>query len=54
MPTSCSTWRIRCREVVGVIHQNPLTIPNFLRSAKSHAEQWELLQKQVEQMTEEQ
>ena len=42
-------------EVVGVIHQNPLTIPNFLRSAKNLTpEQWELLQKQVEQMTEEQ
>ena len=42
-------------EVVGVIHQNPLAIPNFLRSAKNLTpEQWELLQKQVEQMTEEQ
>ena len=40
-------------EVVGVIHQNPLAIPNFLRSAKNLTpEQWELLQKQVEQMTE--
>ena len=42
-------------EVVDVIHQNPLAIPNFLRSAKNLTpEQWELLQKQVEQMTEEQ
>ena len=42
-------------EVVDVIHQNPLAIPNFLRSAKNlTTEQWELLQKQVEQMTEEQ
>ena len=41
-------------EVVDVIHQNPLAIPNFLRSAKNLTpEQWELLQKQVEQMTEE-
>ncbi len=41
-------------EVVNVIHQNPLAIPNFLRSAKNLTpEQWELLQKQVEQMTEE-
>ena len=41
-------------EVVGVIHQNPLAVPNFLRSAKNLTpEQWELLQKQVEQMTEE-
>ena len=41
-------------EVVDVIHQNPLAIPNFLRSAKNLTpEQWELLQQQVEQMTEE-
>ena len=41
-------------EVVDVIHQNPLAIPNFLRSAKNLTpEQWALLQKQVEQMTEE-
>ena len=41
-------------EVVNVIHQNPLAIPNFLRSAKNLTpEQWELLQQQVEQMTEE-
>ena len=41
-------------EVVDVIHQNPLAIPNFLRSAKNLTpEQWERLQKQVEQMTEE-
>ena len=41
-------------EVVDVIHQNPLDIPNFLRSAKNLTpEQWALLQKQVEQMTEE-
>ena len=41
-------------EVVDVIHQNPLAIPNFLRSAKKLTpEQWELLQQQVEQMTEE-
>ena len=41
-------------EVVDVIHQNPLAIPNFLRSAKNLTpKQWELLQKQVEQMTEE-
>ena len=41
-------------EVVDVIHQNPLAIPNFLRSAKNLTpEQWELLRKQVEQMTEE-
>ena len=41
-------------EVVDVIHQNPLAVPNFLRSAKNLTpEQWELLQKQVEQMTEE-
>ena len=41
-------------EVVDVIHQNPLAIPNFLRSAKNLTpEQWELLQKQVEKMTEE-
>ena len=40
--------------MVDVIHQNPLAIPNFLRSAKNMTpEQWELLQKQVEQMTEE-
>ena len=41
-------------EVVDVIHQNPLAIPNFLRSAKNLTpEQWEMLQQQVEQMTEE-
>ena len=41
-------------EVVDVIHQNPLAVPNFLRSAKNLTpEQWELLQQQVEQMTEE-
>ena len=41
-------------EVVNVIHKNPLAVPNFLRSAKNLTpEQWELLQKQVEQMTEE-
>ena len=41
-------------EVVDVNHQNPLAIPNFLRSAKNLTpEQWELLQQQVEQMTEE-
>lgn len=41
-------------EVVGVIHKNPLTIPNFLRSAKDLTpEQWALLQKQVDKMTKE-
>ena len=41
-------------EVVDVIHQNPLAIPNFLRSAKNLTpEQWEMLQQQVEEMTEE-
>ena len=41
-------------EVVGVIHQNPLTIPNFLRSAKNLTpQQWEKLQKQVEKMSKE-
>lgn len=41
-------------EVIGVIHQNPLTIPNFLRSAKNLTpEQWEKLQKQVEKMSKE-
>ena len=40
-------------EVVNVIHQNPLAIPNFLRSAKNLTpEQWEMLQQQVEEMTE--
>ncbi len=39
-------------EVVNVIHQNPMTIPNFLRSAKDLTpEQWALLQQQVEDMT---
>ena len=41
-------------EVVDVIHQNPMTIPNFLRSAKDLTpEQWEKLQKQVEKMAKE-
>ena len=41
-------------EVIGVIHQNPMTIPNFLRSAKNLTpEQWEKLQKQVEKMSKE-
>jgi len=41
-------------EVVDVIHQNPMTIPNFLRSAKDLTpEQWEKLQRQVEKMAKE-
>lgn len=41
-------------EVVDVIHQNPMTIPNFLRSAKDLSpEQWQLLQKQVDKMNKE-
>mgnify|MGYP003321847829 CR=1 FL=1 len=36
-------------EVVDVIHQNPLAIPNFLRSAINLSpEQWVLLQQKVD------
>ena len=41
-------------DVVQAIHQNPMTIPNFLRSAKDLTpEQWEKLQKQVDKMSKE-
>ena len=39
-------------EVVGVIQNQPKAVPSFLRSAKDLTpEQWELLQKQVDSMT---
>lgn len=38
-------------EVVQVIHNNPLSVPSFLRSAKNLTpKQWEALQAQVEEM----
>ena len=38
-------------EVVEVIHNNPLSVPSFLRSAKNLTpKQWEALQAQVEEM----
>ena len=41
-------------EVIDVIHQNHLAVPNFLRSAKNLTpEQWEKLQKQVDKMSKE-
>ena len=39
-------------DVVDVIQSNPYSVPSFLRSAKDLTpEQWEALQKQVDQMT---
>jgi transcriptional regulator with XRE-family HTH domain len=39
-------------EVVGVIQNQPKSVPNFLRSAKDlTAEQWAVLQQQVDSMT---
>jgi hypothetical protein len=38
-------------EVKDVIQNQPKTVPNFLRSAKDlSAEQWEVLQKQLDAM----
>ena len=38
-------------EVVGVIHKQPKSVPNFLRSTKDLTpEQWALLQEQVDAM----
>ena len=38
-------------DVVEVIHNNPLSVPSFLRSAKNLTpKQWELLQAQVDEM----
>lgn len=38
-------------EVVEVIHNNPMSVPSFLRSAKNLSpKQWEALQAQVEAM----
>ena len=41
-------------EIVSVIQQNPMAVPNFLRSAKDLTpDQWKKLQKQVEKMAKE-
>ena len=38
-------------DVVEVIHNNPLSVPSFLRSAKNLTpKQWEALQAQVDEM----